>query len=306
MMVNPLRLGSIVPLLLQEYKLMRNTRVPANEMSSWLASANRLEQAHRQTVAWFRSRLPGYPLIRSPHLVAGSPLTTLEWTYRLIWTPDERKRGLQFQSAPDVAGMLGLEGSAATESERAAQAVMAALERTDEWSTFEEATRSLDTTGKADLLSARNHLAARLAPEAIDAHEPNLAIPRNEYRAHATRVAVENLKGSARAYVDAFSAANELIDTTTSEVFGQLMAYGDPLTISACGLDLLGGRPPRVAFSLAEHYVVCIGPGSLLRLDDPLVPDILRIDSLNVHVTLVDDAGLKAEAVLLENTAAAF
>jgi hypothetical protein len=303
MMTQPLKLGSVVPLLMNTGMMPGQVAVPEHELKQWLDAARRLEMAHRSTVAWFRSRLPGYPLILAPQLVPGTPLTTLEWTSRLIWTRDELRRGLQFQgSPPDVGSELDVRGPPARDLAESARAVASALERTDEWAAFREAVKALGKAGKADLRAARSHLADLLVPEAIDAHEPNLAAPRGDYRAQVTFDVVKSLEGSARSYADAFATANDLIDTSASEVFGQLAMYGEPISLPANRLDLRGGTPTRVSFELGAAYVFVVDCGNVAWLDDPLVSDAVRVESISISFDPATGGGLNVDASILVNT----
>lgn len=75
---------------------------------AWLQSAARIEAAHRTTIAWLRSRMPGYPQLPAPQLAPGTALTTTEYTFRLAWQPGERAAGLQMRGlCPRTAGRPG-------------------------------------------------------------------------------------------------------------------------------------------------------------------------------------------------------
>lgn len=302
-MTQPLTMGSVVASLMNAGMMPRQTAPPEHELKQWLDAARRVEMAHRSTVAWFRSRLPGYPLILAPQLVPGTPLTTLELTSRLIWTRDELRRGLQFQGSPaEVGSELDVRGLPARNLAESASAVSSALERTDEWADFRAAVKTLGQGGKADLRAARIRLADLLAPEAIDAHEPNLLLPRGDYRAQVTFDVVESLEGSARLYADAFANANDLIDTCASEVFGQLAMRGEPISLPATKLDLCGGRPTRVSFELGAAYAIVVDCGNVAWLDDPLVSDAIRVESTSISMDPAGGGTLKVGARILDNT----
>jgi hypothetical protein len=72
----------------------------------WLTDAGRVEVAHRESIAWIRSRLPRYPGLLAPQLARDSPLTTPEFTWRLAWSRADLSSGLQFQAIPGRAGAL--------------------------------------------------------------------------------------------------------------------------------------------------------------------------------------------------------
>jgi hypothetical protein len=105
-MLHPLMLGTRVQFVMAQPFQPFERNVDESELKEWLRAAIALESAHRVTLAWFRSRLPGYPVVRAPQLARNSQFTTREYTPRFIWTVDERGIGLQFQSAPpELAGL---------------------------------------------------------------------------------------------------------------------------------------------------------------------------------------------------------
>lgn len=307
MMTQPLRHGSTVPPLMTVGMMPGRAASPEHELNLWLDLARRLEMAHRSTVAWFRSRLPSYPLLLAPQLVPGTPLTTSQWTNRLIWAADERHRGLQYQgSPPDVGSALDAQGIAARDLSESARVVATALERTDEWASFQQAVEALGQEGKADLRSARSRLAELLTAAAIDAHEPDLAVPRGEYRAHVTMNVVDSLAGPSRSYADAFAAANDLIETSASEVFGQLAMHGEPISLPTTDLDFLGGEPTKVNFEIDDAYVTVVQCGNLAWIDDPMVSDAVRVESISMRLDPAVRTGLKIGASILDNTGGAW
>ena len=77
--------------------------------------ANRIEAAHRMTLAWLRSRLAGYPILRAPQLAPGTPLTTFEMTIHYTWTKEELSGGLnQMPAPPGVPDLLGADARRVT------------------------------------------------------------------------------------------------------------------------------------------------------------------------------------------------
>ncbi|WP_326954649.1 hypothetical protein [Amycolatopsis sp. NBC_01286] len=274
------------------------------ELDHWLAATRRLESAHRMTVAWFRSRLPGYPLLKAPQLCRNTPLTTEEWTFELGWTRDERQRGLQFQDKPsDVSALLDASGETSEELIHTTQSVASTLSKTDQWLSFEDEAASLDDSAKEELAVARKHLREALSPASVDAHEPNLALPRNEYRSQTTSDLIGSLTGKARSYSEAFERVNRLITVATSDVFGQLVAFGEPPTLSVTNLDLRGDKSANIQFEAPEHYTVLLDCGNVAWLDDTLVTDAVRIESLSTSLMPTGDGMLRLGAVILDGTA---
>jgi len=64
----------------------------------WFVAAYEVEAAFRVQLAWLRAQLPGYPLLRVPQLVANTPFTTDEFTWKAVWARGDMARG--FQSSP--------------------------------------------------------------------------------------------------------------------------------------------------------------------------------------------------------------
>lgn len=266
----------------------------------WLDAAGRVETAHRLTVAWLRSRLPGYPRLPAPQLAPGTPLTTDEFTHRLVWTPDERANGLQFQDAPpDVAAVLQAMRRDA-DIAQAARNVAAALVTTSEWEGLELARAALDEPGRHDLREVRRRLRDLLSPAAVDHYEPTLAFRRAEYREGVTAQEVDGLAGSAAEYASAFGAANALIESAASDVFGELTCYGID-TFEPADVETSPGRPPTVAFTVADPRE-WPEPGVLAWLDDPLVADAVHITSVQVQFQNVGSVTIRAAADVLSGT----
>jgi hypothetical protein len=209
-------------------------------------------------------------------------------------------------SPPNVDSNLDVRGAAGRDLAESARAVVSALESTEEWLAFGDAVKALDEPGKADLRAAAAHLANLLSPEAVDAHEPDLMLPRDNYRAHVTANVINSLEGAARSYADAFTAANELIDTSASEVFGQLAMYGDPIMLPVIKLDLQGGVPTKVSFEITADYIFNLDCGNVAWLNDSLVSDVVRVESLSTSLDATGEGRIKVDATVLENTGEAW
>jgi hypothetical protein len=301
----PLRLASNIPRMLDV--------IPGLDLgslgmtwTSWLNDAQRVESAHRDTVAWIRSRLPGYPLLPAPQLAPRTPLTTVEFTWRLIWTPGERSRGLQFQRAPvQAAPALQATETQLRRLDESARLVAAAFGQTDEWARLAAAAEALDGAGRAGLLTVRAILRQRLAAVAVTAHEPNLAMRRDAYRQVVLSEEIETLSGSAREYADAFEAADQLVETAASDIFGQLAAYGEPTTFTHVqDIDLLPRHPQAVTFILADDVWPEIG--SIAWVDNLLVPDAVHITAITVHINEATGDAHRVTGTVLTGTATAW
>lgn len=162
----PLRLGSSIAGLIGWLQGLDSGLRPdslGKTWTSWLDDARRVDSAHRDTVAWLRSRMPGYPSLPAPQLARGTPLTTVEFTTRLAWIPGERARGLQFQSAPpSAAAALQATGQQRHRLDETARALAVAMENSEEWARLAAATDALDRDARSSLQHARAQLNQRL------------------------------------------------------------------------------------------------------------------------------------------------
>ncbi|MEU0374879.1 hypothetical protein ABZ070_32720 [Streptomyces sp. NPDC006283] len=83
---------------------------------------------------------------------------------------------------------------------------------------------------------------------------------------------IEHLTGPARAFTDAFDAADRLVELAASDVLGQLAIHGRPLLLEhVTGIDVEPGNPRRVHFTVP--YDPWLDTGELIQIDDPLLTD---------------------------------
>lgn len=278
---HPLRLGTNVPRMLP-FVQGGAPSVPPDVLNAWLEDAGRVEGAHRVTVAWLRSRLPSYPQLPAPHLARGTPLTTKEFTPRLPWTREELGAGLQFQNPPPKPlQTLGATEQAVERANEAVRRLAVALAGTEQWQRLQAADGALSPDDRADLAAARKAVADASKPSIIDAHEPDLAMPRHAYRQQVVDDAVNSLMGPAREYADAFHAADRLIELACSDVFGQLAVHGTVALNGVTDLAAHGAGPGTVAFTVED--TVHLDSGAIVWLDDPLVADAVHLTGLDYN-----------------------
>ncbi len=274
----PLRSGTNVPQMLS----IVGDGVPSVDqgvLHQWLEDASYVEGVHRVTIAWLRSRLPRYPQLPAPQLGRGTPLTTDEFTYRLPWTREELAAGFQFQDPPTKPlQVLGATEQQAARAGEAARQLALALAGTAQWQRLHAADAALSPDDRAELIAARKAIADALKSAVVDAHEPDLAIPRDAYRQQVVADAVGALTGPASDYADSFDAADRLIELAASDVFGQLAVYGAVGLTGVTDLAAHGEEPGTVEFTVED--TVHLDPGSIVWLDDPLLPDAVHLTRL--------------------------
>ncbi len=301
----PLRLGSSIAGLIGWLQGLDPDSL-GGTWTSWLDDARRVDSAHRDTVAWLRSRMPGYPSLPAPQLAPGTPLTTVEFTTRLVWIPGERQRGLQFQPAPpSAAAALQATGQQQRGLDETARALAIAMENSEEWARLAAATQALDRGARSSLQHARAQLDQRLAAGAVDAYEPRLAMRRDEYRQTALSEEINALTVPAQEYADAFDTADQLVETIASDVFGQLATYGEPATIRRPrDLDIQPGNPRVISFTHTDAGWPELG--MIVWIDDPLIPDAVLITGYTVNVDAATGEAIRLVGTVLAGTAAAW
>ncbi|KRB65120.1 hypothetical protein ASE03_32595 [Kitasatospora sp. Root187] len=278
----PLRLTQSVHLFGQLPSTFNDAPSDEAEWQTWLQAAGAVEAAHRSTIAWLRSRMPSYPQLPAPQLTPGTALTTTEYTYRLVWQPGERAAGLQRQDVPPVGRLLQATPAQACTLAESARALAAAFQTSEEWQQLEATRAQLDEEALIALRQARGRLKERLAPEAIDAHEPKLALARHNYRCTVLAEELETLTGPAQHFADAFHRADMLIETAASDVFGQLAIYGLPIQLGkVTNIDLEPGTPRRAHFTPEND--LWLETGELVQIDDPLVDDTCLLTGMTIN-----------------------
>jgi hypothetical protein len=253
------------------------------EFTTWLKSAQRVEAAHRLTVAWLRSRIPGYPSLPALQLTRGTNFTTQEFTPRLTWTSGERGREFQFQDPPnELQDALGVKKSQWGDLAETARVLASALTKSEEWIRLGEATDTLDRAGKTNLLQACATVRQRLSPGQVDDHEPNLAIRRNNYRQGVLAEEAAKLSGTAAEYTRAFQVADDLIEWAVCDVFGQLSVYEIRTFNHPQNLTFQPGDPPLVSFSVDHSIWPHIN--MIAWIADPLVTNAVQITRQTINL----------------------
>ncbi|MEU3981470.1 hypothetical protein AB0F77_15400 [Streptomyces sp. NPDC026672] len=248
-----------------------------SELQRWLQMASQVEIAHRETIAWLRSRMPGYPQLPAPHLAPGTSLTTAEFTYRLSWKAQEQAQGLQLQDFPSgISRRLRANASQAHNLGQTARALASTLRSSEEWLRLGAARSALGSFDREALRGARARVKQRLSPGMIDAHEPRRALARHDYRCTVLEEELDVLTGQAREFAEAFGAADELVELAASDIFGQLAVYGSPVDLGRVAeIDLEPGAIQYASFTVPGD--TWLEPGCLIRIDDSLIADTMQM-----------------------------
>jgi cell fate (sporulation/competence/biofilm development) regulator YlbF (YheA/YmcA/DUF963 family) len=271
--------------------------IDQNEFEYFVRLAEQVEVAHRALVAWLRSRLPGYPLILTPHLVRDTIYTTEDYTYKYPWLRADLAAGLQFHPRPVlVADLLSAPDSRLAD---AAHELASTLRASDEWKKYAAAQMAVSDVDTAELKRARTELRHLLSPQQLDAYEPRLALRRLAYRDHHTKHVVDSLTGAAREFALAFDAVNDLIDLAAVDVLAQLVRFDEPASLTPETLEFDQDADGYVTVHLRdEGRLLFLRPGRLARIDHALITDAARVDG--VGFSMDDDvATLRVTCLLL-------
>ena len=241
---------------------------------AWFVAAYDVEVAFRLQLAWLRAQLPGYPLLRVPQLVANTPFTTQEFTWKAAWAREDMARG--FQLSPPPALRIGAERIDASEE---LQQLAAALRASESWRRLATLRAALTEPDRQQLHAECQNLRAALSPERVDEFEPHFALKRHQFREDQMNNAVLRLTDGAAAYAEAFTDAADTIDFAVDDVLPQLVTYGRPKDVgSAADLDLLG--EDRIAFRPAVPF---FWTSMLVFVSDPLVEEVGQVTGVNLN-----------------------
>lgn len=302
--MKPLMYSTRIPELLSQPLIVENGMpvVRQDQLRDWLQKAAKIERAHRLTLGWLRASLAGYPILRAPQLAPNAPLTTDEMSTRYIWFKEEFASGLNLLPAPpSIPDLLGMDTKGTQELDEAARQVSRALTYSRAWVNFSDAHHSLTDDAKEALRASRHELKERLSTKSTDEHEPNLALPRAEYRSHVTAEVVESLTGPARIYADAFGEVDRLLDLAMGDVFGELVLFDAPGRIPVFNVETPTPGEPILGFETAPMAAL-LTTGQLLWPATEVVSDAVRIEMHSITMDHVEGIHDYFEARVLVNT----
>lgn len=269
------------------------------ELSAHLRFIAPLGHAVESTVGWVRSRLPLYPRIPVPQFASRGFRRSEELGQRLSWRQQVLDSGLNDESAPPgVALILGI-GQATIQS--ASEDVLRAISSSAEWQRYSSIVDALTDEDIAILNAARNRVGVLLNPKKVDAYEPEQMERRHSFRREQVAAVVSELHDRPKELADAFDDIDTLIDQALVNVHGQLVVVGRPGTIVATNLEVDG---KKVSFKYEGSDAP--GEGGLLRLDDPLVPEVVLTDGMGFGFSQNEGSWLKFTGLRLPGTQNAF
>ena len=183
--------------------------------------------------------------------------------------------GLQFDSTPPtgMAALLQLPTSEGIND--ATVSLAAALADTEGWREFDRLSAELNDDDRLALRQAIQRINELLAPAKVNEFEPDRMARRERFRIDQVDTVIQTLGGRPREFADSFQSVDDLIDLVAIEVFGQIVTRGAPIELAT--IDDLEIDGPNVRFvNSGQAYLPA---GSLTRLPDPLVPEVVIVDS---------------------------
>ena len=232
---------------------------------AWLQDAVEAGTGFAVVIEYLRSRLPGYPSLRVPHLRAGSPHVQSDpfFVANFPWEPELRQLGLQLQSAPDMSVMGG-------EDDCGEQigACLNALQLRPEWGRFADARSALSGTDFASLSTLGKGFAERVSDTSIDEAAGELLIDRFRYRTAVLKDVVASCSGAVAEYLTAFEALDELMAFLVS-FMETLMTSDGLLEVTPYRMDVGAGPGLRSVVLATRGDAPLHNPGEVLQAQGP-------------------------------------
>lgn len=243
------------------------------DLRAYLRVVAPLGHAVESTVGWVRSRLPLYPRIPVPQFASRGFRRSEEAGDRLSWRQQVLSAGLDRDPAPPgVSSILAIDDATIRES---SEAVFQALASSTEWQRYSDIVAALSDDDLEILNAARNHVGVLLNPKRVDEYEPSRMERRHSFRRDQVAAVVSELRGRPKELADAFDDIDDLIDRALVNVHGHLVVSGCPRTVVPVNLEVDGSE---VRFRYQGDHAP--GVGGMVRLDDPLVPELVITDGM--------------------------
>jgi hypothetical protein len=231
---------------------------------TWLEEAVECGTAFQVVIEAVRSRLRGYPGLRVPHLLPGSPcaLTNPFFFHGFPWDVELRQIGLQLQGPPSMAVLGGgdlrtLQG-----------ALHAAVRERDAWVAFEAAHAALSEADVRALRQLAKEFRVLVRDDVVEEAAGALSLTRFQYRTAVLEEIVQRSDKVAATYLRAFEDLNELL-TVVAAFMETLIARGDLLAVEPHRLALGAGSDLRPINFVIKGGDPMLQPGETLLMKTP-------------------------------------
>jgi hypothetical protein len=256
--------------LLMGYQLARlpeiNAFVENQEHEKWLRDLMEVGGALTAAIEFIRSRFPGYPSLRVPHLRTGSPYTYADTFFvaGFPWDAELRRMGLQLQGPPPVGPIL----ESLADFAALLNAASDELNMSDASTSFVDARAAMQQADWDQLREIGRTFAARVTDDAVTAAAGDFLLQRFQYRSAVLEQLVSEVDGPARAYMDAFEALNGLLNVAAALVETTVISAGLP-SVQPLQLVLGAGGELRPAYFVTLDANPFLHPGSIVHLAGP-------------------------------------
>jgi hypothetical protein len=229
----------------------------------WLDAADAIARYAVVATEHIRSRLPGYPILRVPHVIDGSPhVYDNPFLFAgFPWFPELRAAGFQMAPVPPDQGLGEGPSTAGTLVD-----LRDALAQSEPWKLFAERAAALTPDARSELTAVRRRFAESVNEDALMAQAGLLG--QHAYKRAMLAEAIESSSGDAHQYLAAFSSVNEAIDMAMA-VVGTAVTYGDLKKITPYRMDVGApgwSRDVELATTDTDYFG---SPGNMLLVDHP-------------------------------------
>jgi hypothetical protein len=200
------------------------------EGKAWTRGAVMIAIAFGRIVEHLRSRLPGYPSLRVPHVLPSSVRCQQEGFFfgpGFPWLAMFRQEAPQLQPEPDVS-TLELDRAAHAGLQEAIRELGAALRASDAWRTFADLAQCLTQDDLDELRHLRRLYRDDTRPEIINAVERRNLMRRHRYAQAVMESVLEQATGTTADYLRAFERVDELI-SSVARVMQDIVVFGPPI-----------------------------------------------------------------------------
>lgn len=232
---------------------------------AWLQAAVEAGGAFQVVVEYLRSRLPGYPMLRVPHLRGGSPHVFDDpWFIRgFPWDPEVRALSLHLASPPDMTKLGGTDNCDGLIAD-----LLEALQERRSWTRFSETRKALAEADRRALSEMGREFAAKVEGEPVTEAVGELSMARFNYRRAVLQETVVSAEGAVAGYLAAFEAIDELI-TVVAALMGTIITSGGLFAVEPYRLDIGQGDDLRPVELAARGDNPFLSPGEILLVHGP-------------------------------------
>jgi hypothetical protein len=237
-------------------------QTPADE--AWLKDAVQVGTAFQMVLEFLRSRLPGYPSLRLPHLRNGSPYVPEDpfFVRGYPWEPEMRRLGLQLQDVPSMAALGG--GDCRDQILN----LLYALQERPAWRRFAAARETLTEADHQALSQASRKLSERTKDQSLDEEAGDYLLARYQRREAVLEEVVTGTHGRVAEYLRAFEAIDELITVVAAVVDASVTSDG-LLGVHPYRMDVGAGDDLRAVELAVVGDSPMHNPGEVLVVEGP-------------------------------------